>query len=292
MLMKCRGADDILEGMNKTPLWKANIGIAVIALAAAAHVYAQVEGQGAGELPQLRGGHPYLFFTADDVARLKERIEKEKSAAEGWSKILESANRAVEQGEARGSAAGRGGLMEQLCLAYRMTGDKKFAQRIKQMLEAQMRRKDFSEAYLLERDPPWHSVLQTGESCYNFAVGFDCIHDYLSPDDRKAMARALTEKGVELILQDWVEGDRRIHALDTMGHNWWSVCVFNAGAASIAIIDEEPRARQWAKRIGDGATEWLTYAGSALETKPRNFDRAGGFYESVGYANGVRSAGD
>ena len=127
--------------------------------------------------------------------------------------------------------------------------------------------------------------MQTGDACYNFAIGFDCIHDFLSPEERKTFANALVEKGINLILQDWVLGDKRIHSLDTMGHNWWSVCVFNAGIASIAILDEEPRARQWAERIEAGSVEWLTYAGSALETKPSNFDREGGFYESVGYSD-------
>ncbi len=153
--------------------------------------------QGGGESLQLRGAHPYLFFTAEDVARLKERIEKEKSATEAWSKILESATRAVEQGETGGGPGrgGRGGGMEQLCLAYRMTGEKKFAEKIKQMLQAQMQRKDFSEPYLLERDPPWHSGLQTGEACYNFAIGYDCIHDFLSPEERKDDGRRSGRKG-------------------------------------------------------------------------------------------------
>jgi oligo-alginate lyase len=244
--------------------------------------------EGAGESLQLRNAHPYLFFTAEDVARLKDRIEKEKPAEKAWSQILAGANRAAEQADAGGTRGGgeRGSSgMERLCLAFRMTGDNKFAQRIKQLLQTQMRRADFSEAYLLERDPPWHSGLQTGGTCYNFAVGFDCIHDFLSPEERKTFAGAMVEKGIDPILNDWVLGDKRIHSLDTMGHNWWSVCVFNAGLASIALMDEEPRARRWVERIGAGSAEWLAYAGSALETKPRTIDREGGFYESVNYAD-------
>ena len=74
--------------------------------------------------------------------------------------------------------------------------------------------------------------MQTGGACYNFAIGFDCIHDFLSPEERKTFADALVEKGINLILNDWVFGEKRIHSLDTMGHNWWSVCVFDAGLAS------------------------------------------------------------
>ena len=35
-------------------------------------------------------------------------------------------------------------------------------------------------------------------------------------------------------------GRKRIHTLDTMGHNWWSAIVFGAGIASMAILDEDP----------------------------------------------------
>ncbi|MGD0517624.1 MAG: heparinase II/III family protein [Thermoguttaceae bacterium] len=262
------------------------LGTCLLIWAVAICANAQTVKQGAHESLQPREAHPYLFFTDDDIARLKQRMENDKSAAETWTRMLDRANRAVEQPEADGGRGrGPGGGMEQLCLAYRMTGEKKFAEKIKQLLLAQMNRPDFSEASLLQRDPPWHSGLQTGDACYNFAVGFDCIHDFLSPEDRKTFAGALVEKGINLILNDWVLGEKRIHSLDTMGHNWWSVCVFNAGISSIAILDEEPCARKWVERIGAGSAEWLTYAGSALETKPRNFDREGGFYESVGYAD-------
>ena len=242
--------------------------------------------QDLGQSLQLRGSHPYLFFTDDDVELFKERIKTDESAEKAWSQMLDRANRSLEQPETGGGrGGGPGGGMELLCLAYRMTGEKKYAEQIKHILQTQIERKDFSEAGLLERDPPWHSGLQTGGACYNFALGFDCIHNFLSPEQRKTFADALVEKGINLILNDWVLGEKRIHSLDTMGHNWWSVCVFDAGLAGIAILDEEPRARQWVKRIGAGSAEWLTYAGSALETKPGTFDRNGGFYESVGYAD-------
>ena len=101
------------------------------------------------------------------------------------------------------------------------------------------------------------------------------------------LAGRLAEEGILPVLNDWVLGDQRIHALDTMGHNWWSAIVFGAGIGAIAIMDEDPRAPGWVKRIGAADSEWLSYAGSLLDNKPANFDRTGGFYESVSYARSL-----
>ena len=70
-----------------------------------------------------------------------------------------------------------------------------------------------------------------------------------------------------------------------MGHNWWSACVFGAGMASLAVMDEEPRAKDWLTRISDGSVEWFEFEGSLLDNKPKSFDAGGGFYEDVNYAS-------
>jgi len=228
---------------------------------------------------RLRHGHPYLLFTADDITRFKDRIAKEKGTQDSWLRTLAIADDAVARPAGSGPAQ-----MEELCLAYRMTGDIKYAHRIQQILEQMAQRSNFDDPAMLEREPPWHSALGTGSMVYTFAIGFDCIHDFLSPERRKALATVLSEKGVKLILEDWVSGPTRIHSLDTMGHNWWSALVFNAGIGSIAILDEEPDAQKWLVKIDEASIEWMTYAGSNLETKPASFDREGGFYESVNYA--------
>ncbi len=36
----------------------------------------------------VRGPHPRLFFTAERIAKLKERIKTEPTTAEAWAKIL------------------------------------------------------------------------------------------------------------------------------------------------------------------------------------------------------------
>ena len=137
---------------------------------------------------------------------------------------------------------------------------------------------------LMRRNPPWHAGLDTGQKCHSFGIAYDTVYDLLTSKERKELAARLAEEGILPVLNDWVLGGERIHALDTMGHNWWSAIVFGAGIGAMAIMDEDPRAAGWVERVGAADAEWLSYAGSNLDNKPSNFDRNGGFYESVSYA--------
>jgi hypothetical protein len=221
--------------------------------------------------------HPYLLFTPQKIARLKERIQTQPVFAQAWAEVLTNANRLAEQRKPNGSA------LETLGLAYCMTGDQRFAEKSREILLRECQKSGWTDPQMLRRDPPWHSALDTARNCYDVAVGFDSIYNYLSAADRKTIADGLVKLGIRPTLDDWLFGGTRIHALDTMGHNWWSACVFMAGFGAMAVLDEEPQAKNWLEQINEGSVEWFNYAGSDLETKPRTFDPDGGLYESVNY---------
>lgn len=236
-------------------------------------------GVGRAEEIAVRGPHPRVFYTAERVAELKQRLPQEKSSTESWNAVVAAADAAVQK------PAGAGKVVEQLELAYRMTGEAKYAAPIREFLLKEIARKEWNEAEMLRRDPPWHSALGLAAEVQRTAVAFDTIHDYLSAEDRQKIAQGIVERGILPTLNDWVLGGQRIHALDTMGHNWWSACVFSAGIGCLAVLDEEPRANAWLKEISAGSVEWFAYSGSLIENKPATFDPAGGFYESVNYAS-------
>lgn len=242
-------------------------------------LFACVASAAAGQGIMPRGEHPRLFFTADQIAKLQERIKTEPSSATAWSNLLASANKAVER-ENPGLNS-----LEELSLAYRLTGEKRFAGKARDVLLRECQKPNWGEPDLLRRDPPWHAGLGTARSCFATAVAFDSIYDALTAEERKAIAHGIVDLGILPALDDWVLGDKRIHALDSMGHNWWSACVFDAGIAALAVMDEEPRAPGWLKRISDGSVEWFDFAGSLLDNKPATFDPQGGFYESVNYGS-------
>ena len=81
-------------------------------------------------------------------------------------------------------------------------------------------------------------------------------------------------------MNDWVLSEERIHALDSMGHNWWSVCVAMAGLAAVSLLDDVPEAAGWVERVTESFPEWFGYQGNILQNKSPNFDGGGAFYES------------
>jgi len=242
--------------------------------------------------------HRGLYYTPAHLEALRKRIAAAPDVKDAWDKLLEKADRQLEEklvskeyaesGEGQHGNYGRpssqvADMGMTLGLAYRMTGEKKYAEKLR---EAMLHFGELNRwAGDANRDPPWHSELNTARFCFGYAVGYDSIRDYLSPADRKAIVRSMVERGILPTLNDWMLPQKRIHALDSMGHNWWSVCVAMAGVASLAVLDDEPQAQYWVERIKEGFPEWFVYQGNILQNKSPNFDAAGAFYESVNYAN-------
>lgn len=223
---------------------------------------------------QKTAAHPYLFFTPVAIHDLKDRIRTDTASANNWQCIQVRADNAV--------ATGKGGDMESLCLAYRMTGDTKYAQRAKALLVQLVS----SPAWdgMDDRIPRWNSGLATGKSCFTSSLGFDCLYDFLTGEERKDIAGKIVLLGIQPSLGDWISSDKRLHSLNSMGHNWWSAVVHEAGIASLAVMNEIPQARGWAEEVMRSSKEWFAFSGSVLDNKPTSFDEDGGFYESIGYA--------
>ncbi len=240
---------------------------------------------------------PRLFFTAERIKNLHERASKESVFKEAVDDILKRADRLLEANlvskeYAEGGSGQHGNyhrpsrqisdMGPTLGLAYQMTGDKRYARKLR---DAMIHYGGFSRwAGDAHHDPPWHSELNTARFCYGYANGYDSIYEFLSEDERKTIAESMVRLGILPTLDDWVLGEKRIHALDSMGHNWWSVCVSMAGLAALSLVDDHPQAEDWAQHISDVFPEWFYYQGNILQNKPANFDTKGAFYESVNYA--------
>ncbi len=136
-----------------------------------------------------------------------------------------------------------------------------------------------------DRDVPWRSDLSTTRIAMELATGYDLIYDMLTPTERDTIARAILDKGVMPLLEDWILPETRIHALDSMGHNWWSVCIGLAGAAMLPVSDylEQDKFAYLICQIEEALIGFLNYPGCTLFNKVPNYDEYSLFYESVGY---------
>lgn len=218
--------------------------------------------------------HPYLYYTKERVQQTKERIQNDTVVARVWNTMRQRSDKSLND---------KGGNLETITLTYCLTGEKKYAEKAKSLLLEWVNRSQWDG--MDDRTPRWNSGLGTARGCYQTAIAFDGIYDYLTPTERKEIAQKIFKLGIEPSFNDWVSEDKRIHSLNSMGHNWWSAVVFEAGTAALAVMNEEPRAKAMAEEVMRASNEWFGFAGSVLENKPANFDSDGGFYESVGYAN-------
>ncbi|MCX6215786.1 heparinase II/III family protein [Spirosoma sp.] len=224
---------------------------------------------------QASKAHPYLFYTPQRTERLKERMKTDTLLAGHWEAIRQRCNNWL--------AEPKGGNMEQLAFAYTMTDDKRYADRAGLLLKALVERGAWDG--MDDRSPRWNAGLGTSHTNWTASVTYDAIYKALTKDERKAIAARIVTLGIEPSVSDWLSKDKRIQSLNNMGHNWWAAIVFEAGVASLAVMNEVPEARKWAADIMQDSRQWFAFAGSVLENKPSNFDPAGGFYESVSYAN-------
>jgi hypothetical protein len=243
---------------------------------------------------------PRLYFDAKAVDRIRRGATAGGDLQDRWTAVLDSARRLLETELVPEEIAERGGGQHAnygapggqisnmgltLGLAWHITGEKQFAEKLRQTMLAYAGYKRWYGQGLDDRVPPWHSELNTARFCFGFAAGYDALHGYLSAADRAQIGGAIVRLGILSTLDDWILPERRIHALDSMGHNWWSVCVAMAGVAALAMLGDDERAPEWLDRIQHGFERWFDYRGNVLQNKAANFDRHGAFYESLGYTN-------
>jgi hypothetical protein len=125
-------------------------------------------------------------------------------------------------------------------------------------------------------NPPWKSDLWTAD--IGLSLAFTAHWNSPLKCDRSAVARFLQEKCCDPIRADWTQPETRIHSLDTMGHNWWSVIVGGA-AITEALLGNKTEATRLAALLD----EWFQYPGNTAWRKQPNFGKEGDYLESFAY---------
>jgi len=243
-----------------------------------------------------------LLLDASRTRRLRRRIQKAGVVRDAWLEVLARADRLLEEEFVPQDRAEKGdgdilhgdygkpsgqirNMGELLGLAWQVTCDEHYACKLREALLHYAGYTRWTNPEMIQWTPPWHSDLCTANFCCGYAAAYDCVCAFLSKEERRVVGEAMARLGVLPTLEDWVLPETRHHSLDSMGHNWWSVCVSQAGLAALSLLGDDSRAEEWVERVVRGFVEWFSYRGNPLQQRCPTFDRDGAFYESVSYAN-------
>ncbi len=175
-------------------------------------------------------------------------------------------------------------LAETLGFLYLITKDVKYKAALGKALKHYGSFSAWTGPQNKDRKIPWHADLSTTRMLYGFSLAFDFLYD-LTDKERKEIASDAFRLGIKPILDDWILPGKRIHALDSMGHNWWAVCIGLCGIGVISFYDYIDKSEEYLNLIIKALKEFVEYDGGVLLNKIPNFDNKGMFYESLRYFN-------
>ncbi len=221
--------------------------------------------------------HPSLLFTPERIEAAGKAVKTDSAMQAAWTHIQSVADGLLEKNDIR--------RMEYPALAYQMTGDRKYSDKLRAMLAEIAKTPSWGDAEMMARNPSWRSELQMAHKSFQAAVAYDAVYNDMSADERSTIAKGLYRLAVEPLLGDWLLEPTRIHSLNSMGHNWWTSCIGMGGLLALAISNEVPEAAAAAEAAVNSLPEWFDFAGDIIQHKPRSFDREGGMYESINYAS-------
>ncbi|MBQ9085046.1 MAG: heparinase II/III family protein [Clostridia bacterium] len=118
-----------------------------------------------------------------------------------------------------------------LGLAYRTTGDRRYADRLWREMENVASFKDWN---------PYH-FLDVGEMTNAMGIAFDWLYDYLDEEQKQIVVKAIIEKGVNAAMDDYLNRERKRSYRwyqDMPGDNWKFVCNGGITVGILAIFDE------------------------------------------------------
>lgn len=253
------------------------------------------QNQDAGSRVDPLTSHPRLFYNAASLELLRKTFATDNAAdadLKNRGDELIAADLISEtdamHGQSQHASYGEPGTQISdmgftLGLLYQLTGDKRYAAKLREAMLYYSNYVHWTAPNFGRRSPPWNSELDTEKFSLGFAAGYDALYAFLSDADRKTISDAIIRLGILPALNDWVLPGRRIHSFDSMGHNWWGVCVSGAGLGALALLGDDLRAQGWIDIMDAGFKQWFNYQGNVLQNRVATFERSGPSYEGVNY---------
>lgn len=224
-------------------------------------------------LQTLKTEHPRLLLSSwQEFDEIKKRAANDAFVRLSMERLLQNADSILTQSVVtyafmdafRMDTRNVNGHVYSLSMAYRLTGDKKYADRLWTDLEAVSRFPDWNPRHFLDCALMTHAI----------AIAYDWLYDAWTTEQRRILKQQLITKGLleGLLYYDHLLNKKQFD-WSAIEHNWNLVCNGNLALGALAIADEEP---QLAARI---LRESLTRLPKAI----RHFGPDGAWEEGPGY---------
>lgn len=196
-----------------------------------------VSAPSAGEIiKKIKNGHPRLLATGQDFAKLRVEITTNATLKEWHDKLRQQADRIRTEPPSKYEIPDGLRLLDTsrrvlsrvqtLALLYQLDGDRRDAERAWLELNTAAGFKDWNPRHFLD----------TAEMTHAFAIGYDWLYDFWTPDQRRVLRDAMIEKG----LKPANDIQSRNTWWARARHNWNQVCNGGIGMGALAIADEAP----------------------------------------------------
>ncbi len=226
-------------------------------------------------------GHPRIIFTHDSLGNFQVGVHSNLFMEKRWKELKKAADAYLMQ-EPVPYRKKRHRLLDAchevedrvfvLAIAYHITGDAKYAQRLWQEV--------YNACVVWPNWNPYH-FLDTGVMAMTAAVAYDWLYDYWNDEQKEILETAIVERALKTILEDYLDLPRE-RASGTgkgwlgYGNNWSFICTGSIMAAALAICDAKPEyLERCAVVLGMGIQE--------VENVLSTYAPDGGFIEGVHY---------
>lgn len=193
-------------------------------------------------IPDPPAGHPRILLMAGEEKQIQKAIDNDPTWRKMHEAIVSEAGSIIALPPIERIQIGRrlldksrGALRRlfHLGYAYRLTNDRKYAQRAEKEMLAIAGFSDWNPTHYLD----------VGEMTMAMAIGYDWIYPALSSESRKAISQAIIEKGLNTSL------DERYNSWLRSTNNWNQVCNAGITYGALAVYEDEPDlAKQLFKR--------------------------------------------
>ncbi len=180
-------------------------------------------------LNNMTKSHPRLFITDDDA--LCNKIDSDTTLSRAFARVRSIADEILDIAPVERKKVGKRLLgvsrtclkrMTHLALAYRVTGEKKYAARAQKEMLAVAGFSDWNPSHFLD----------VAEMTAALAIGYDWTYEALDHQARETIKQAIVEKGLRTSLGE--------HWWITATHNWNQVCHGGLVLGALVVAEDEP----------------------------------------------------